>query len=101
MKSICEIFFRALLMASEIVLVVLFVIIHCCTILMLPNSVSTLVFTIFLPMIAEAYWISQLRPPAGALFHPLTVWCAVWVILLAIKIFAQNMFANWRAQQST
>jgi hypothetical protein len=68
--------------------------------LSLSTNIPTVLFTVFLPVIAQAYWISELRAATGTLFHPLTLLCVAWLTLLGIRVFALNMLANWRPPQS-
>jgi len=61
----------------------------------LQGSIPGVVLTMFLPAIAQAYWIWALWAATGTLFHPLTILCVAWLILLGIWIFAQDIIANW------
>ena len=45
------------------------------------------VLTMFLPVIAQAYWIWAAWAATGVLFHPFAVLCAVWLALLGIVVF--------------
>ena len=61
------------------------------------TSATGLVFTFLLPGIAQAYWLWELWPATGTVSQPLTVLCAAWLALLAIRIVAQIMLVDWRA----
>jgi hypothetical protein len=86
----------------ELLLVWLTPAIHLGTLMMVPTGTSAmgLVFTFLLPGIAQAYWLWELWPATGAVSHPLTVMCAVWLALLGIRILAQIIFVGWRAPHS-
>jgi hypothetical protein len=56
--------------------------IHFWALLIAPASFTGLVFTFLLPGIAQAYWLWELWPAAGALSLPLPVMCAAWLALL-------------------
>jgi hypothetical protein len=62
-------------------------------------SVPAKVLTMFLPLIAEAYWIWALWPVTGTLVHPLTLMCVAWLALLAILVLGWNAFADRRRPQ--
>ena len=86
----------------EILLGWLAPVIHLGTLMMVPTDTSAtgLVFTFLLPGIAEAYWLWELWPATGAVSHPLTLMCAVWLALLGIRILAQIIRVGWRAPHS-
>jgi hypothetical protein len=86
----------------EVLLVWLAPVIHLGTLMMVPTGTSAtgLVFTFLLPGIAQAYWLWELWPATGTLSHPLTVMCAAWLALLAIRVLAQIIFAGWPAPHS-
>jgi hypothetical protein len=86
----------------EIMLVWLAPAIHLGTLMMVPTGTSAtgLVFTFLLPGIAQAYWFWELWPATGTVSHPLTVMCAAWLALLAIRILAQIIRVGWRAPHS-
>jgi hypothetical protein len=86
----------------ELLLVWLAPVIHLGTLMMVPTGTSAtgLVFTFLLPGIAQAYWLWELWPATAAVSHPLTVLCAAWLALLAIRIVAQIMLVGWRAPHS-
>lgn len=86
----------------ELLLVWLAPVIHLGTLMMVPTGTSSmgLVFTFLLPGIAQAYWLWELWPATAALSHPLTLLCAVWLALLAIRILAQIILVGWRAPDS-
>lgn len=86
----------------EIILVWLAPAIHLGTLMMVPTGTSAtgLVFTFLLPGIAQAYWFWELWPATGTVSHPLTVMCAAWLALLAIRILAQIIRVGWRAPHS-
>jgi hypothetical protein len=81
---------------------VLAVVIYAVTLLLAAQgSLPALLLTMFLPVTAQAYWIWAVWAATGILFHPLTLLCAAWLTLLGIRIFAQNMFADWRPPHSS
>ncbi len=51
------------------------------------TSFPALLLTMFVPVIAQAYWIWAVWAATGTLFHPLTLLCAAWLTLLGITIF--------------
>ena len=100
--SICGMLLGVLSGMIGMLLTALAMVIYLSTILLsLGTNIPTVLFTVFLPLIAQAYWISELRAATGTLFHPLTVLCVAWLTLLGIRIFAQNMLANWPPPQSS
>jgi hypothetical protein len=58
------------------------------------TSFPALLLTMFLPVIAQVYWIWAVWAATGTLFHPLTLLCVAWLTLLGITIFERNIFAN-------
>ncbi len=56
-----------------------------------PHSIPAAVTSMFLPVVAQAYWIWDSWRTTGTLSHPLTVMCVAWLALLAIWLFAGNM----------
>jgi hypothetical protein len=86
----------------EVLLIWLALAIHLGTLMMVPTGTSAmgLAFTFLLPGIAQAYWLWELWPATGAVSHPLTVMCAVWLALLGIRILAQIIRVGWRAPHS-
>jgi hypothetical protein len=86
----------------ELLLVWFAPVIHLGTLMMVPTGTSAtgLVFTFLLPGIAQAYWLWELWPATAALSHPLTLLCATWLALLAIRILAQIIFTSRRAPHS-
>src|SRR5258705_6801056 len=61
------------------------VLIYLCTISVASRAgVPAMVLAMFLPVIAQAYWIWALWAATGTLFHLLPVLCAAWLILLGI-----------------
>jgi hypothetical protein len=100
--SICAMLLSVLSVVIGMLLPALAMVIYLGSVLFsLNTNIPTLLFTAFLPVIAQAYWISQLWAATGTLFHPLTLLCAAWLALLGIRIFAQNMLASWRPPQSS
>jgi hypothetical protein len=85
---------------SPILLVVLSMMIYLCSIALAPSSVPGMLAALFLPGIAQAYWIWAWWPATGNLSHPLTLSCLVWLVLLGITIFEQNPFASRRRPRS-
>jgi hypothetical protein len=81
---------------GELLLVWLARAIHLGTLVMVPTGTSAtgLVFTFLLPGIAQAYWLWELWPATAALSHPLTLLCAAWLALLAIRTSAQIVFVS-------
>ena len=93
---------RSLAGICEILLVWLAPVIHLGTLMMVPvgTGATGLVFTFLLPGIAQAYWMWKLWPATGTLSHPLALLCAVWLVLLGIRILAQIMFISRRTPHS-
>lgn len=87
---------------SEVLLAWLAPVIHLGTLMMVPTGTSAtgLVFTFLLPGIAQAYWLWELWPATATLSHLLTLLCAAWLALLAIRILAQMVLVGWRAPYS-
>jgi hypothetical protein len=56
-----------------------------------------LLITIFLPGLAQAYMIWDLWPATSSLLHPLPLFCAAWLSLLAIYIFEPTTFRRLRS----
>jgi hypothetical protein len=83
----------------ELLLVCLAPVVHLGTLMMVPvgTSATGLVFTFLLPGIAQAYWLWELWPATGTVSQPLTVLCAAWLALLAIRTVAQIMGVDRRA----
>jgi hypothetical protein len=81
---------------TPILLVALSMMIYLCSIALAPSSVPAMLAALFLPGIAQAYWIWAWWPATGNLMHPLTLSCLVWLVLLGITVFEQNPFAIWR-----
>ena len=65
----------------------------------LAASVPAKVLTMFLPVIAQAYWIWAQWAATGTLFHLLTVLCLAWLALLGIEILGRYAFADPRSPQ--
>jgi hypothetical protein len=74
--------------------------IHFWALLIAPASFTGLVFTFLLPGIAQAYWLWELWPAAGALSLPLPVMCAAWLALLGVWIPVRTMFGGRPAPRS-
>jgi hypothetical protein len=53
---------------------------------------TALLLTMLLPGIAQAYVIWNLWPATSSLMHPLTLFCAAWLLLLAVYIFEPATF---------
>jgi hypothetical protein len=68
--------------------------IYVSTLVMALNSLPAMLLSVFLPGIAQAYWIWAMWPATGTLFHPLTLSCVAWLTLLGITIFEQNLFCR-------
>jgi hypothetical protein len=79
---------------SGALLGVLSVLIYMATLVMALSSLPAMLLSALLPGIAQAYWIWALWPATGSLFHPLTLSCVAWLILLGITIFKRNLFAT-------
>jgi hypothetical protein len=84
-----------------ILLGVLSVLVYAATFLVVSSSsLLAMVLTMFLPVIAQGYWIWAVWADTGTLFHPLTQLCVAWVALLGVWFLANYMFANQRPLQS-
>ena len=83
----------------ELLLIFLAPVLHLGTLMMVPvgTSVTGLVFTFLLPGIAQTYWVWEWWSATGTVSQPLTVLCAAWLALLAIRIVTQIMLVDWRA----
>lgn len=75
----------------DMLLAALAVVIYAATLLVASTGVPGLVLTMFLPVIAQAYWIWAGWTATGVLFSPLALLCAGWLILLGIRIVAKRM----------
>jgi hypothetical protein len=86
----------------DLLLVWLAPVIHLGTLMLVPTGTSAtgLVFTFLLPGIAQAYWLWELWPATATLSHPLTLLCAAWLALLAIRMLAQIIRVGRRAPDS-
>jgi hypothetical protein len=51
-----------------------------------------LLMTMLLPGLAQAYIIWELWPATSSLLHPLPLFCAAWLLLLAVYIFEPTTF---------
>lgn len=87
---------------SQALLVLLTPVLHLTMLMMAPvgTSVQSLVATLLLPGIAQAYWLWELWPATGYPSHPLAVMCAAWLAVLAIWIIAITMPGRRRALQT-
>jgi hypothetical protein len=85
---------------SGVLLVALSLLIYLYSVAMALSSVPAMLLTLFLPGIAQAYWIWAGWPATSNLSHPLTLSCLVWLVLLGITIFEQNPFAKRRQPRS-
>jgi hypothetical protein len=56
------------------------------------SSLPAMPLALFLPVIAQGYWIWALWLETGSLFHPLTLASAAWLILLGISMLEGNLF---------
>jgi hypothetical protein len=84
-----------------ILLGVLSVLVYAATFLAVSSSsLWATVLTMFLPVVAQGYWIWAVWADTGTLFHPLTQLCVAWVALLGVWFLANYMFANQRPLQS-
>jgi len=64
------------------------------------GSIPAIVLSMFLPGIAQAYWIWVLLAEGKTLFHPLILMCGAWLVLFGTWI-AANKFAGAHAPEST
>jgi hypothetical protein len=85
---------------SPVLLAVLSAMIYMYSIAFALSSLPATLVALFLPGIAQAYWIWAGWPATGDLSHPLTLSCVVWLILLGITIFEHYPFANRRRPRS-
>jgi hypothetical protein len=85
-------------LSSAVWLGLISVLILVCTLSVAFTSLPLLaaVLLTILPGIGQAYLMWALWPATSALSHPLTLLSAVWLLLLAITIFQQDLFVRWR-----
>lgn len=58
------------------------------------GSIPAIVLSMFLPGIAQAYWIWVLLADGKTLFHPLILMCGAWLILFGAWFVARKKSAN-------
>jgi hypothetical protein len=75
--------------------------IYMATLIMALSSLPAMLISAFLPVIAQVYWIWALWPATASLSHPLTLSCAIWLVLLGIRVFEGSLFTDWRALKSS
>jgi hypothetical protein len=58
------------------------------------GSIPAIVLSMFLPGIAQVYWIWVLLADGKTLFHPLILMCGAWLILFGAWFVARKKSAN-------
>ena len=58
------------------------------------GSIPAIVLSMFLPGIAQAYWIGALLADGKTLFHPLILMCGAWLILFGAWFVARKKSAD-------
>lgn len=58
-----------------------------------PNGLAQMLLTLILPIVAEVYWIIQIRDETGTFSNALTVLCLIWIILV-IATFASSLVSR-------
>lgn len=65
------------------------------------SGVPAMVAAMFLPVIAQAYWIWAQWAATGTLFHALPLLCAAWLTLLGLWFLTRSTFADGHPRQSS
>jgi hypothetical protein len=64
------------------------------------SGIPAMVAAMFLPVVAQAYWIWVQWADTGTLFHALPLLCAAWLILFGLWLLTRTIFTDWLPQQS-
>jgi hypothetical protein len=64
------------------------------------SGIPAMVAAMFLPVVAQAYWVWVQWADTGTLFHALPLLCAAWLILLGLWFLTRTIFTDWLPRQS-